>query len=415
MTRSDNRATNICNMPRGTSRRIGAMIWLRSSRSGSRIWRYNQACINQSAVRCSRAELSRKPLTTGGVDWHGISLHRFNQPNSGNRWLVKTRGVSNQESHQTVRPTYSSAVCPAVSRETGVLRSPQFRLPKRLQFDLCGHRGFPQNEASDRNSVRLVLAADKTVIRTAYPPRNDMAQRIDWDLSEWQGQEAVFELVDGLDESAYAWLAVSRFEPKVIQIPPIAPSTSAQRQILAAGLIGELQMADMSPWLADQLRGQRQAWPVRAASARALTRIKNTDSAIGLIPLISENSIPVPIRERICQSILRNDDNETFELIGELFRTLPLRHQATIAQQMSSNRKTARSLLKLVQSGHASARLLQVPVILEQLKAAVGDDSRGEIEQLVERLPPLGCDDSDESSQSIARLSCFRSRGRPRT
>ena len=272
---------------------------------------------------------------------------------------------------------------PGGEQMTGTLRSRSFKLPERLSFYLCGHRGFPEEEASNANLVRLVLQKNQEVIKTAYPPRNDTAQLVDWDLSQWAGQSAVIELVDGMTQSAFAWLAVARFEPDVIQLPSISPNLVSQRQQLAAELIGDLQIVEMKAWLAKQIQDSPSAWSVRAASARALLEIRQSDTGVALIPLIPEQSIASSSRERICQTIIEGDPQAVSTLTGELFRALPLRHQATVACEMSSNPKLGQAFLHLLRSGEASTRLLQVPIVFEQLKAALGEDAHDELEELL--------------------------------
>ena len=55
-------------------------------------------------------------------------------------------------------------------------------------------------------------------IARAYPPRNDVAKPVHWDLSASAGKPVQIELVDGDAGSAYAWMAAGRFEPAVVPI-----------------------------------------------------------------------------------------------------------------------------------------------------------------------------------------------------
>ncbi len=317
-----------------------------------------------------------------------------------NPWGLESRRASDGGSGM-----YLSSL-PGGEQMTGTLRSRSFKLPERLSFYLCGHRGFPEEEASNANLVRLVLQKNQEVIKTAYPPRNDTAQLVDWDLSQWAGQSAVIELVDGMTQSAFAWLAVARFEPDVIQLPSISPNLVSQRQQLAAELIGDLQIVEMKAWLAKQIQDSPSAWSVRAASARALLEIRQSDTGVALIPLIPEQSIASSSRERICQTIIEGDPQAVSTLTGELFRALPLRHQATVAREMSSNPKLGQAFLHLLRSGEASTRLLQVPIVFEQLKAALGEDAHDELEELLARLPAW---DATLQANLTNRLRRFRS------
>jgi putative heme-binding domain-containing protein len=181
----------------------------------------------------------------------------------------------------------------------------------------------------------------------------------------------------------------------------------SQRQLLAAELIGDLRVIEMKPWLTKQLQNHRTAWRVRAACARALLKVRQSEAGAALIPLIGEDTIGEPARESICQVIMDDDPTEVSRLTTELFRSLPLRHQATIARGMSSASDSGRALLALVRSGQASARLLQIPIVFEQLKVALGETSHAELQAMVAELPAW---DATVQSNLTNRLQQFRSK-----
>ena len=87
------------------------------------------------------------------------------------------------------RPALISSL-PGGEIEMGIYRSPAFEIPAKLSFWLAGHNGEPQTPDARRNLVRLVDASTGEVLRDAYPPRNDVAQRIEWDLKDVAGRSA---------------------------------------------------------------------------------------------------------------------------------------------------------------------------------------------------------------------------------
>lgn len=129
-------------------------------------------------------------------------------------WQVQVRPVHSDAAPQQA-PMYSSL--PNGEMRTGVLRSPRFMIPESLRFAVAGHRGFPDQPAHDLNQVRLHLV-DGSVVQVAFPPRNDVAQWVEWDLKSWEGQEGYLEIQDGDTQTAYAWLAVGAFEPNVAAV-----------------------------------------------------------------------------------------------------------------------------------------------------------------------------------------------------
>ncbi len=136
-------------------------------------------------------------------------------------------------------------------QRTGILRSRTFSLPPRLTFLLCGHRGPPGEDAHGRNLIRLIDATDGKTIASAFPPRNDQATEIVWDLAAHTGREAWIELVDGDNGDAYAWLAAGRFDPPLVST------------ILSGGEIGKhlAFLAGLLPHTAPAaLRDRLQVW-----------------------------------------------------------------------------------------------------------------------------------------------------------
>ena len=102
---------------------------------------------------------------------------------------------------------------------TGILRSAPFTIPETLTFWMCGHNGEPGTDPTPVNHVRLKLVDSGEVVAKEVPPRNDIAREYTWDLKQWAGKRAVFEAVDADTATAYAWLAVGRFEPAVVAAP----------------------------------------------------------------------------------------------------------------------------------------------------------------------------------------------------
>jgi putative heme-binding domain-containing protein len=71
---------------------------------------------------------------------------------------------------------------------------------------------------------------DKAV-REAFPPRSDVCQRVEWDLTDLAGQQVQLEIVDGDDGPSYAWLGVTRIEPAVVKIESFSSDNEKQKQL----------------------------------------------------------------------------------------------------------------------------------------------------------------------------------------
>lgn len=103
-------------------------------------------------------------------------------------------------------------------KRIGVLKSKTFTAPAKLTLWINGHRGFPTAKAHDKNLVRVVDAKSGEMLASVFPPRNDLCQRAEFDLSKHAGKAVRLEIVDGDDGKAYAWLGITRIEPALISV-----------------------------------------------------------------------------------------------------------------------------------------------------------------------------------------------------
>ena len=101
---------------------------------------------------------------------------------------------------------------------TGILRSKDFPAPAKLSLWINGHRGFPKSEAHDKNLVRVVELKSGETLASAFPPRDDVCQRVELDLAKHASKSVRLEIVDGDDGKAYAWLGITRIEPALVSV-----------------------------------------------------------------------------------------------------------------------------------------------------------------------------------------------------
>ncbi len=103
-------------------------------------------------------------------------------------------------------------------KRTGVLKSNSFAAPTKLTLWINGHSGSPKEKANDKNLVRVVDAQSGAALASVFPPRSDLCQRVELDLSKHAGKAVRLEIVDGDDGKAYAWLGVTRIESAVVSV-----------------------------------------------------------------------------------------------------------------------------------------------------------------------------------------------------
>ncbi|WP_395753147.1 PVC-type heme-binding CxxCH protein [Prosthecobacter sp.] len=103
-------------------------------------------------------------------------------------------------------------------KRSGILKSKDFAAPAQLIVWINGHRGPPTSKAHDKNLVRVVDAQSGVTLASAFPPRSDVCQRTELDLSAHTGKSVRLEIVDGDDGKAYAWIGITRIEPAVVSV-----------------------------------------------------------------------------------------------------------------------------------------------------------------------------------------------------
>lgn len=151
----------------------------------------------------------------------------------------------------------------------GALVSDPFPAPKVIRFRLAGHAGTPPGPAHERNFVRLVRVADGAVLRQAFPPRNDVAQLIEWELADLAGQVVRIECHDGDAENAYAWLAIGGFDP-----PWLDESALLAELRTALQWVRQMQLHELSEPLEQLATADRYSPTIRLEAAISLAQVE---------------------------------------------------------------------------------------------------------------------------------------------
>ncbi|MDA1054701.1 MAG: exo-alpha-sialidase [Planctomycetota bacterium] len=292
---------------------------------------------------------------------------------------------------------------PGGERATGTTRSASFDLPEKLSFFVCGHLGFPTSDADERNVVRLRLDDTNDIVRSVLPPRNDLARRVEWDLAEFTGKRGHVEVVDGLDIQAYAWLAVSRFEPPVIAIPSVAPNVLTQRQIAAATIARALKLEHLAPALTQLAGSESASIDARAACVETLVSLTPNPLGRALLAPLKDPAVAAPTRSEIATRLSQPAGANVAELLTQVLRSVPTRLQDQIAEELATSGEGAETLLKLTAAGLVSPRVLQRPAISRSLATTGIADIETRVAKLTSGLPPL--------NEQVAQLIISRLKG----
>ena len=323
------------------------------------------------------------------------SLEWRNSPIKGsdttNPWSWETRPCSDGKQAQLI-----SSLAPGGETLTGILRSKTFTIPEKFSFYLAGHDGSPEKPMRKKNFARLRDAETNKILKEVPPPRNDTAQLIKWDLKSHAGKKGFLEIVDGNTGHSYAWLAVGRFEPAVVALPKVIPNQVDRRQQSAAELADVLHITKLEKELTSLLANEDANADTRAAAAKAIISFDAKTHMAELGKVLAESGEPMKLREKIAQAIADVNSAEGNSMLVETLRFAPQTLQTQIALALSSKAEGIEALLKSIESGKASPRLLQDRNVKDRLAAAKGTDVKERIEKLTKNLSA-----SDEQRQKI--------------
>jgi putative heme-binding domain-containing protein len=319
------------------------------------------------------------PSADDKLEWQNTPIEGMKE--TKNPWFVQTRECADGAKARFLcsNPTGGEHL-------TGSLRSKVFVAPATLTFFLAGHDGPPHQGPQGKNAVRLRSADSNQVLLQAGPPRNDIAQKISWELGAHAGKEVYFEAVDSDTGSGYAWLAIGRIEPLVVSIPKHDPSEIARRRQAAAELARTLQLKHLQPQLVALLK--RSDTETQAASARAVAAWSNNGELTALASIVGEPNAPQTARDRALETLASSNASGARAAITEVMRISPRRVQVKLAQALAGSADGAQALLALVTQRVAPVSLLQDQAVKEKLVAS--DVSlRSRIEDLTKGLSPI--------------------------
>jgi len=184
----------------------------------------------------------------GGVEtWQMRPGSRATPGQSG--WEVQSRKGPNGADFNVLSSLVRGAK--GAEQSVGVVESRTFTMPERLRFLICGHRGAPGQEPHDLNYVRLIDAGTGEELARAYPPRNDAAVPVEWELPDTVGTMVRLEIVDGDAGFSYAWLGAGEFEGVTL---PVSHFHKSSQPETALRRLARLLVTSAPIDLRDQLR-----------------------------------------------------------------------------------------------------------------------------------------------------------------
>ncbi|QDU31741.1 Cytochrome c [Anatilimnocola aggregata] len=312
---------------------------------------------------------------TESLPWEAVSVEGL--PPSQQPWVMQERASKDGDKESKF---FSSL--PRGETLTGIYRSKPFELPVKFSFWAAGHNGVSNQPATDKNKIVLRHAETKEILAESVPPRNDVAQRIEWDLQKFAGQRGYLELIDGDTRTGYAWLAVGRFS-----VSALNPVQQVAQQTAGCELATKFKLADLRPRLGELLAGDNTDAAVRAAAGLAFVALESQAANRAVATALGSSELAGVDRAKLLNDLSSGDEARVAEALKLSLKASPLRLQTLIADTLTSDKPGAEVLFSLVKAGQASPRLLMIPAIATRLNAMGGQPWKDRIAELTAGLP----------------------------
>jgi putative heme-binding domain-containing protein len=281
---------------------------------------------------------------------------------------------------------------PLGEKHTGVLRSGDFLAPKTISFWLVGHNGLPSVDDSQLNRARIVDSVTRQVLIEAFPPRSDIAKKVEWDMAQWAGRSVAFELVDADAGTSYAWVGIGSFEPTWMN-----PNSSFNDQWASTlGLISQYRLSTQAPALLrfatieklDQKRRLQAAAMFSDQSGETSLKIvaellqgfssqKTLNSQF--LTVFSEHATQVSTSAADLRSQLQT-------ILHGLCTSLARRDQLKVSLSLASNKELSSWLIEAMEEGWLAADLLKEKSIATALDSTIDEAYRPRLTTLQQSI-----------------------------
>ena len=321
---------------------------------------------------------------------HSWSAAPYDASPTATPWDLESRAATDGKKRQL------TSSLPHGEPLTGILRSPEFKLPAQLSFWLCGHDGSPDQPAKNVNLIRLRAQGSGEILANAIPPRNDVARRITWELPEHTGKSVFVEAVDGDTGTAYAWLAFGGFEP---ELPQLRPSEFAPRKMqdwfaAATDTAVRIQMKETAPIFArfctpgSNGRTEEFAAESLAGFARAWVTLAPDKAIPALAQALTANHGTAAYRESVADLLASQNAPVAQAAAVAALKMLPLKAQEKLSFTMASATFSAETLLTAIENGVVSPRVLQRVGVNNRLKSSKPTNWEARVAKLTKSLAP---------------------------
>ncbi|MGB7327033.1 MAG: PVC-type heme-binding CxxCH protein [Rubripirellula sp.] len=278
---------------------------------------------------------------------------------------------------------------------TGKLSSDGFAAPPKIEFWMAGHNGVPTANDQGKNRIRMILDETGEVLHQATPPRNDTARKIGWDTAAVAGRTVRIECVDGDSGTAYAWLAIGRFEPAWLRgaddSAALATALDWSKRLGLREMLPELRTMLVSGGLSDQMR---------IGLAETIAILRDNSDAATVLHFLRASEASADLVQTSIESLLADDQNAFRRATQQLCKGFSSRGQRDFATAWATNGAQMDVLLDMAQWGWISRDVFVDATATQAIHPRLTDQQRNRLDEMT-----AGIVADDSALQTLERLT----------
>jgi putative heme-binding domain-containing protein len=166
----------------------------------------------------------------------------------------------------------------------------------------------------------------------------------------------------------------------------------------------KLAAALKAPWVGEVAAAKSRPESLRAAALAALATADPANAMPILAVVLHEASEPITLREKAAQSLAAMNRDDAYQELVKAFKAAPARLQTVMAVALASKNQGAEILLKAIEKGEASARLLQDVTVKARLNDRKQPKMAERIAALTKGLPSA---DEKMAKLMVSRRNSF--------
>ncbi len=264
----------------------------------------------------------------------------------------------------------SSGPMHLVGNHASIMRSPSFKMPAALQFELRGELSEPSDGRSAEpptNWVLLRSSKTDTILAREEINAAGYGKQISWSQIP-EGQEVYLEIYDGSSRKG-EYIAIS--DPKVpgLKFPSKSPSELAAQQTFACQIAAKYGLAGFEAILNRMISASQLDMYVRDAAAQALLSRADKESTIVKMTKAIDGHVHPKLKELFLLTLSKADQHLAWKEVTNHILDLPYQTQKELVMNIGQTIAGIDFLMDEMQELNVNPRLLAEPQISERMQA----------------------------------------------